>query len=111
MCLCCQYSCWWSLESEQHSGIGSTDRHPSLLPATLSLPIPAHAHCLCPYAPPSPLTHTRLTSRLRVLRRGLQVLCSSDHIEMWGDGMQTRSFTYIDDCVEGILRIMRSDFR
>jgi GDP-D-mannose 3',5'-epimerase len=46
-----------------------------------------------------------------VLRRGLQVLCSSDHIEMWGDGMQTRSFTYIDDCVEGILRIMRSDFR
>lgn len=31
-------------------------------------------------------------------------------IEVWGDGLQTRSFCYIDDCVEGILRIMRSDY-
>jgi GDP-D-mannose 3',5'-epimerase len=30
---------------------------------------------------------------------------------MWGDGKQTRSFTYIDDCVEGILRVTKSDFR
>jgi len=32
------------------------------------------------------------------------------HIEMWGDGMQTRSFLYIDECIEGSLRLMRSDF-
>ncbi|MEZ5233910.1 MAG: NAD-dependent epimerase/dehydratase family protein [Acidimicrobiales bacterium] len=32
-------------------------------------------------------------------------------IEVWGDGEQTRSFCYIDDCVEGIYRIMRSDYR
>lgn len=32
-------------------------------------------------------------------------------IEMWGDGEQTRSFCYIDDCVEGIYRIMHSDHR
>jgi len=31
-------------------------------------------------------------------------------IEIWGDGLQTRSFMYIDDCVEGIYRLMRSDF-
>ena len=31
-------------------------------------------------------------------------------IEVWGDGEQTRSFMYIDDCVEGIHRIMRSDY-
>lgn len=31
-------------------------------------------------------------------------------IEIWGDGRQTRSFMYIDDCVEGIFRIMRSDY-
>ena len=31
-------------------------------------------------------------------------------IEMWGDGLQTRSFLYIDECVEGSLRLMRSDF-
>jgi GDP-D-mannose 3',5'-epimerase len=30
-------------------------------------------------------------------------------IEVWGDGAQTRSFTYIDDCVEGIYRILQSD--
>jgi len=30
-------------------------------------------------------------------------------IEVWGDGEQTRSFCYIDDCVEGICRIMQSD--
>lgn len=30
-------------------------------------------------------------------------------IEVWGDGLQTRSFTYVDDCVEGIYRIMQSD--
>jgi GDP-D-mannose 3', 5'-epimerase len=31
-------------------------------------------------------------------------------IEVWGDGKQTRSFLYIDECIEGILRLMRSDF-
>jgi nucleoside-diphosphate-sugar epimerase len=30
-------------------------------------------------------------------------------IEVWGDGQQTRSFCYIDDCVEGIYRLMQSD--
>jgi len=31
-------------------------------------------------------------------------------VEIWGDGEQTRSFCYIDDCVEGIYRLMQSDF-
>lgn len=31
-------------------------------------------------------------------------------IEVWGDGQQTRSFLYIDECVEAILRLMQSDF-
>lgn len=30
-------------------------------------------------------------------------------IEIWGDGCQTRSFLYVDECVEGSLRLMRSD--
>ena len=33
----------------------------------------------------------------------------SPEIEIWGDGEQTRSFCYIDDCVEGLYRLMRSD--
>ena len=32
-------------------------------------------------------------------------------IEVWGDGEQTRSFCYVDDCVEGIYRLMRCDHR
>ncbi len=31
-------------------------------------------------------------------------------IEIWGDGEQTRSFLYIDECVEGVRRLMNSDF-
>jgi GDP-D-mannose 3',5'-epimerase len=31
-------------------------------------------------------------------------------VEIWGDGRQTRSFLYIDECIEGTLRLMRSDF-
>ncbi len=32
-------------------------------------------------------------------------------IEIWSDGEQTRSFQYVDDCIEGIERLMRSDVR
>ncbi len=37
-------------------------------------------------------------------------LTGNPEVEIWGDGEQTRSFCYIDDCVEGIHRLMRSDF-
>jgi len=33
------------------------------------------------------------------------------YIEIWGDGEQTRSFCYIDDCLEGIYNLMNSDFK
>jgi GDP-D-mannose 3', 5'-epimerase len=36
-------------------------------------------------------------------------LSESKTIEIWGDGEQTRSFTYIDDAIDGILRLMESD--
>ena len=31
-------------------------------------------------------------------------------IEIWGDGQQTRSFLYIDECLEGVSRLVESDF-
>ena len=37
-------------------------------------------------------------------------LTGDPEVEIWGDGEQTRSFCYIDDCVEGIFRLMRSDY-
>ena len=39
-----------------------------------------------------------------------KVLESNGEVEVWGTGQQTRSFLYIDDCVEGIIRLMRSDY-
>jgi GDP-D-mannose 3',5'-epimerase len=41
--------------------------------------------------------------------RKVALLADGSEIEIWGDGLQTRSFMYIDDCIEGIYRIMRSD--
>ena len=36
-------------------------------------------------------------------------LSGNPEVEIWGDGEQTRSFCYVDDCVEGLHRLMRSD--
>jgi len=37
-------------------------------------------------------------------------LTGHHEIDVWGDGEQTRSFCYIDDCLEGLYRLMRSDY-
>lgn len=37
-------------------------------------------------------------------------LNDNHQVEIWGDGEQTRSFCYIDDCVEGIYKLMMSDY-
>ena len=38
-------------------------------------------------------------------------LAGTNEIEIWGDGEQTRSFMYIDDCLEGTTRVMESEIR
>lgn len=40
-----------------------------------------------------------------------KAIVSDAEFEMWGDGLQTRSFCYVDDAVEGVLRLMNSDFK
>ena len=42
--------------------------------------------------------------------RKVAVAKDGGEIEMWGDGKQTRSFLYIDECLEGVRRLMDSDF-
>lgn len=42
--------------------------------------------------------------------RKVAVAKNGGSIEIWGDGKQTRSFLYIDECLEGALRLMRSEF-
>ncbi len=44
------------------------------------------------------------------LCRKIALARDGDEIEVWGDGNQTRSFMYIDDALEGIYRIMHSDY-
>jgi len=34
---------------------------------------------------------------------------SGESIDMWGDGLQTRSFLYVDECLDGVTRLLRSD--
>ncbi len=50
------------------------------------------------------------------IKKALAVFCrkvaetpDGGEIEMWGDGKQTRSFLYIDECLEGVHRLMESD--
>jgi nucleoside-diphosphate-sugar epimerase len=45
------------------------------------------------------------------LCRKVALAKDGDEIEIWGDGKQTRSFCYIDDCLEGTYRLMESDWR
>jgi GDP-D-mannose 3', 5'-epimerase len=42
--------------------------------------------------------------------RKVAMATNGGEVEIWGDGKQTRSFLYIDECLEGTLRLMRSDF-
>ena len=39
-----------------------------------------------------------------------KVIEATDHIDVWGDGEQTRSFLYVDECLLGIEKLMASDF-
>ena len=45
------------------------------------------------------------------ISRKVALLADEDEIEIWGDGQQTRSFIYVDDCVEGLIRLMASEYR
>jgi nucleoside-diphosphate-sugar epimerase len=45
------------------------------------------------------------------ISRKVALANDGDTIEIWGDGQQTRSFTYVSDCVDGIHRLMHSEHR
>ncbi len=46
-----------------------------------------------------------------ICRKVAQAKLTGDHrIGVWGDGQQTRSFCWVGDCVEGLMRLMASDF-
>jgi nucleoside-diphosphate-sugar epimerase len=46
-----------------------------------------------------------------ICRKIAKVSGSNGEIEVWGDGLQTRSFLFIDECIEATRRLMKSDFQ
>jgi GDP-D-mannose 3',5'-epimerase len=59
------------------------------------------------YGPQGTWSGIRAKAPAAICRKVAQAKVSGENeIEIWGDGRQTRSFMYIDDCVEGTLRIM-----
>ena len=64
------------------------------------------------YGPHGPWTGGREKAPAAICRKVIEAKISGrNEIEIWGDGRQMRSFTYIDDCIDGTLRLMRSDLR
>lgn len=45
------------------------------------------------------------------ISRKVALTPNGSEIQVWGNGEQTRSFMYVDDCVEGLLRLMASNYR
>jgi len=62
------------------------------------------------YGPLGTWTGGREKAPAAICRKVIEAKATGKHeIEIWGDGHQTRSFMYIDDCVQGIDKIMHSD--
>jgi nucleoside-diphosphate-sugar epimerase len=63
------------------------------------------------YGPYGTYDGGREKSPAAICRKVIKCLNNQNtEIEIWGDGEQTRSFLYIDDCVEATLRLFESDF-
>lgn len=63
------------------------------------------------YGPEGTWTGGREKAPAAVCRKIAEAVISGKHeLEIWGDGEQTRSFMYIDDCVKGSQMILASDF-
>lgn len=64
------------------------------------------------YGPKGTYSGGREKAPAAICRKVIEAKLSGKHeIDIWGDGEQTRSFMYIDDCIEGTRRIMDSDIR
>ena len=64
------------------------------------------------YGPEGTWTGGREKAPAAICRKIAEAKQSGNHeIEVWGDGLQTRSFMYIDDCVQGTKLLMNSDIR
>ncbi len=62
------------------------------------------------YGPEGTWTGGREKAPAAICRKVAEAKLSGNHVvDVWGDGLQTRSFMYVDDCVEGTTRLLASD--
>ncbi|MEE9413959.1 MAG: NAD-dependent epimerase/dehydratase family protein [Acidimicrobiales bacterium] len=62
------------------------------------------------YGPEGTWTGGREKAPAAICRKIAEAKMSGNHtIDVWGDGLQTRSFMYVDDCLEGTIRLLESD--
>lgn len=61
------------------------------------------------FGPQGTWTGGREKSPAAMCRKAAE-LSDGDELEVWGNGQQTRSFLYVEECVEAVLRLMNSDF-
>ncbi len=61
------------------------------------------------YGPLGAYTGGREKSPAAISRK-IALATSGEAIEVWGDGEQTRSYCYVEDCVEGVYRLMQSEY-
>ena len=62
------------------------------------------------FGPQGTWTGGREKAPAAICRKVAVMAASGDEIEVWGDGEQTRSFLYIEECLEGTTRLIRSAF-
>lgn len=64
------------------------------------------------YGPHGSFIGGREKAPAAICRKVIEAKLSGVHeINIWGDGQQTRSFMYVDDCIEGLIRLWKSDFQ
>ena len=62
------------------------------------------------YGPEGTYAGGREKAPAAICRKIAEAVLSGEHeIEIWGDGEQTRSFMYVDDCVEGTMKVLEGD--
>ena len=62
------------------------------------------------FGPEGTWTGGREKAPAAICRKVAELSCEGGTIDVWGDGLQTRSFLYIDECIEATRRLMDSDF-
>lgn len=62
------------------------------------------------FGPEGTWTGGREKAPAAICRKVAEAMHDGGDIEIWGDGKQTRSFLYIDECLEGVRRLMESEF-